>query len=312
MKHSNALIWLSSLVVFLVLVAAGVGFFWQNGGDSYTVTTVRGIDAQIYGQGIYQYDTIFNGPGFRAQDGVALFLGVPLLVISLILYVRHSLRGGLVLMGMLGYFLYVYASMSLAAAYNNLFLVYVSLFAASFFAFVIAFSMVNFERLFDRFLAHLPHRAIGTFMIVCGLLTSYVWLEPLITGLLENFPPDRLDIYTTHVTFALDLALITPSVLLAGVLILRRRALGYQIAIPLLILIVMLLPTISLATAFQRAAGVVFTMPEIVGPISGFVVLGSLAVWIMAKVLCSVAATPPVQRSAPDFVTGTVSWEEKA
>lgn len=38
------------------------------------------------------------------------------------------------MLGALAYFLYVYATLALNAAYNDLFLVYVALFSASFFA----------------------------------------------------------------------------------------------------------------------------------------------------------------------------------
>jgi hypothetical protein len=45
-----------------------------------------------------------------------------------VLYRRGSLRGRLLLIGILTYFLYVYASIAFGAAYNALFLVYVGLF----------------------------------------------------------------------------------------------------------------------------------------------------------------------------------------
>lgn len=49
---------------------------------------------------------------------MVLFLGIPLLVVSIVLYQRGSLAGVLLLTGILGYFLYVYASMALGAAYK--------------------------------------------------------------------------------------------------------------------------------------------------------------------------------------------------
>jgi hypothetical protein len=87
------------------------------------------------------------------------------------------------------------------------------------------------------------------------------------------------------VTDALDLALITPAALLAGVLILRRDPLGYRIAFPLLGIILLLVPQIVLGTLFQLDAGVGFTAGEAIGPISGFVVLGLLAIWVTVAVL---------------------------
>jgi hypothetical protein len=57
----------------------------------------------------------------------------------------------------------------------------------------------------------------------------------------------------------------------------------------------MLLPTIVLNTVLQIAAGVVFTTPEIVGPIAGFVLLGGIALWIVAIILRTVASPTQLQ-----------------
>jgi hypothetical protein len=289
MKKSTTLIGLSWLVVLFVLIAAGAGLFWQRGGASFEFTTLRGTTAEIYGQGLYYYDTVFSGAGFRGQDAVMLVLGLPLLIVSILRYGRGSLAGGLLLLGALGYVLYVYATMSLGAAYNHFFLIYVAIFGISFFAFVMAFTAFDQRILSTRFLTRLPHRFIGIYMLICGLLTAVVWLEPILTGLIQNQPPKLLDSYATLVTYALDLAIITPGCFLSGWLILRRSPQGYLIAFPLLILIVMLLPTIILNTVLQSAAGIVFTPAEVIGPISGFLVLGLLAIWIVALILRSLS-----------------------
>ena len=122
-------------------------------------------------------------------------------------------------------------------------------------------------------------------MFACGVLTFVVWLEPLISAFVQGAPPKHLDNSTTRVTDALDLAIIVPSTLLAGGLLLRRNVQGYRISFPLLVLIVMLLPGIALSTANQVAAGVAFTPGEIVGPISGFLVLGLIAIAIIVVML---------------------------
>jgi hypothetical protein len=60
--------------------------------------------------------------GFKAGDAVTLVLGLPAPIFSLLCYQRGSMRGGLLLAGTLGYFLYNYGSMAFGAAYNQLFL----------------------------------------------------------------------------------------------------------------------------------------------------------------------------------------------
>jgi hypothetical protein len=51
MKTQKAVVWLSSLIVVLALVAAGIGLFWQDGGHTFLFTTLHGQTVQIYGQG---------------------------------------------------------------------------------------------------------------------------------------------------------------------------------------------------------------------------------------------------------------------
>jgi hypothetical protein len=94
-----------------------------------------------------------------------------------------------------------------------------------------------------------------------------------------------MDSYTTMVTYALDLAIITPAAFLCAALVLRGDPLGYVIAAPLLTLIVLLAPQIILSTVFQRSAGVPFTRGEMIGPVTGFVVLGLIAAWLLVAIL---------------------------
>jgi hypothetical protein len=285
MKVSSIVIVLSSLVALLAAIAAATGLFLKDAGAPFLFSTLRGQTAQIFGQGLYRYDTLFLGAGFRGQDAVALFLGVPLLVISIVLYQRGSVIGQLLLTGTLGYFLYLYSSMALGASYNRLFPLYIAIFSASLFAFIQVFSSVNLDLVASQIPAGLPRRSLAIFMFAAGFVTLVVWGAPLVAALIKGGPPDILDSYTTIVTYALDLAIITPATFLCAVLVLRGDPLGYVIAAPLLTLLVLLAPQIILSTVFQKAAGVPFTMGEMIGPVAGFVVLGLIAAWLLVAIL---------------------------
>jgi hypothetical protein len=239
----------------------------------------------IYGQDLYRYDTVFLARGFLGKDAVILLIGVPLLLISAWAYRRGSLRGGLLLLGTLGYFLYAYASTALSAAYNNLFLLNVALFSASFFAFVLAFASVDREMLAARYAARLPRRGPTAFMFASALVVLVVWGAPLVLALVRDDTPAGLDSYTTLYTHAVDLALIAPATILAGLLILRGEILGYLIALALLVLEIMLAPLIIAQTIFQLSYGLTLTPAEIVGPVASFALLGLLAIWVLVAVL---------------------------
>ena len=131
MKQQSAYIWLVPMIAILAAIAAGVGLCSASGDGPYQFTTLRGETIEIYGKGLYQYDTPLIAVGYKTGDAFTLIVAIPVLLVSLWMYQRGSLRGKVLLTGMLLFFLYNYGSLALGAAYNNLFLVYTLIFAAS-------------------------------------------------------------------------------------------------------------------------------------------------------------------------------------
>ena len=297
MKSSNLVVRLSSLIVVLALIAVGAGFFWPNAGAPFAFTTLRGQEVQIYGHGLYRYDTLFTGAANRGNDIVTLVLAIPLLVYTALRYWRGSLRGGLLLLGTLVYFLYLYGSYALGIAFNAAFLIYIALFSASLFAFVLLFASIDRQLLADHIAPTLPHRGIAIFMFVSGLATLVIWLQPLLNDLTQNQLPALVGIYSTKITDVLDLGIITPATLIAGTLILRRNPLGYLVAFALLVLEIMLTPMIIAQTVSQWLAGITFTTGQIIGPMIGFATLGLFAFWVIVILLRNTADTGTSQPS---------------
>ncbi|NTW04447.1 MAG: hypothetical protein HGA19_24820 [Oscillochloris sp.] len=289
MKPSGVIVGLAALIAVLALIAAGAGLFWQEAGGPLTFTTLRGQTVELYGRGVYRFDTRFQGAASRGTDLVTLVLGIPLLLVATLRYRRGSLRWGLLLVGTLVYFLYVYASLALNVAYNNLFLVYVVLCSASLFALILAYHATDLPALQAHFLPSLPRRGPALFMLASGLVTLMIWLGPLLSALLQGQPPALLGSSTTMVTDALDLGIITPATIMAGVLILRRAPLGYLIACSLLVLEMLLAPLIAAQTVSQVLAGVSFSTGQIVGPIAGFSILALAAVVVTAILLRAIS-----------------------
>jgi hypothetical protein len=295
MKPSRAVVGLAVLIAALALIAAGTGLFWHDAGSPFTFTTLRGQTVAMYGRGLYRLDTRFMGAGNRGTDAVTLTLGIPLLIVTTVRYRRGSLRWGLLLVGTLVYFLYVYASLALNAAYNNLFLIYVALFSASLFAVVLAATSIDLVALQAHFLPNLPHRGPALFMLASGLVTLLIWLGPLLSALVRGQPPALLDSSTTMVTDALDLAIMTPATIIAGVLILRRAPLGYLIACALLVLEMLLAPLIAAQTVSQVLAGVSFSAGQMIGPIAGFSLIALAAIVVTTALLRTISDSALVQ-----------------
>jgi hypothetical protein len=285
MKQANLVVGLGVLIIMFASIAVCAAFFWPGEGASFAYTNVRGQEVQVYGRGLYRYDTLFIGAANHGNDIVTLLLAVPLLAYTTWLYRLGSLRGGLLLLGTLVYFLYLYASYAMGIAFNPIFPVYIALFSASLFAFVLLFAMLARQDVLTPHLTQLPRRGVALFMFASGVVTLVVWLLPLSAALARNALSPLIGNQTTNITDVLDLGIITPTTFIAGVLILRRQTLGYLMAFALLVLEILLTPLIAAQTISQLRAGIIFTTGEIVGPMIGFLVLALTAIWVLVALL---------------------------
>jgi hypothetical protein len=277
MKSSRIVAWLSWLIAVLALVAAGIGLFYQDGGSSYAFTTLHGQIVQIYGQGLYRFDIPLTAVGYRAADAVTLILALPLLIISLLLYRRGQFRGGLLLTGVLAYFLYTYGSMAFGAAYNPLFLVYVALFSASLFALVLSLLSFEVQDLPAHFSSGVPRRSIGIFLIVSGVIPSLVWLVlSIVPALLRGTVPLEVWSYTTFITGVVDIGIVSPALIVSGALLLRNVPIGYLLSSTMLVFTVTLGTSLMVAGIAQLVTGVV-TIGQFIGFTVPFAILTLIA-----------------------------------
>lgn len=298
MKKQLILDWLVPLIAILALVAAGAGIFWQDGGSPFTFTTLHGENVEMVGQGIYRFDSAFKAPIQRGTDAVTLFVCLPLLLVAFWRYRRASLKGGILLIGVLSYFLYYGASLAFSMAFNSLFLVYTALFSASFFAFVYAITAVSPALLAAHLSPNVPRRGMAVFLFVAGLGVLFIWLSEIIGPLLQGeIPAEALGPYTTMVTHALDIAIIAPATILTAVYLLRRDPVGYLLAAPLLILCALIGVVVIAQTIFQTLAGITLPIGVYIGMVGSWVVMGGFAIWLTLaffRSLSEPAAEKPV------------------
>ena len=229
MKNQKALRWLIPLIGLLALFAASTGVFYQRPGQPFPYTNHRGETVMINGQGLYFYDTVSMAAQQQGNDVITLTVGLPLLAISTWLAFRGSLRGRLLLTGTLGFFLYTYMSMAMLTSYNALFLVYVALFSLSLYAFILSMMAFDMKTLPQHFSERLPRRWIAGLMFLVGGFLLLAWLGRIAPPLVQGETP-ALENTTTLVIQAMDLGLIMPLAILAGVLLLRGSAWGYLLA----------------------------------------------------------------------------------
>ena len=255
MKYQYVLKILIPLIAILAIISAGIGLFYKTEGKPYAFISHRGEEVMINGRGLYYYDTISSAAQQQGNDMVTLAVGVPLLVISSWLAFRGSLRGKLLLTGTLGFFLYTYMSMSMLTMFNQLFLVYVALFGLSLYAFIFCLMSFDLRSLPQQFSPHLPRGWIAGLLFAVSAFLLTAWLGLILPAVFQNKVP-ALQNTTTFVIQAMDLTLIAPLAVLAGILLLRRSAWGYLLASVFVMKTIALGLAVSMMSINMTLAGV--------------------------------------------------------
>ena len=304
MKQYPALNWIVPLVALLASIGALGGLFSGDGGERVPFTSLHGQAVTLYGDGLYASDTVFTAGSFRGTDLVTLVVFVPLLLISFWLYRRGSLRGGLMLAGSLGLFVYNGASMSFGAAYNSFFLIYVALLAASVYAFILAFTSFDLPAL-PAAMPTAPRRGLAVFLVIAGLAPFVLWLMDIVGALAAGRVPGLLASYTTMFTYAIDLAIIVPAAWLAAYFVLRCVPVGYALAGVMLFALAGVGLAVVGQTWAQLAAGITFSPGVFIGYVGSWVVLAGLAVWFIVALLRSVGEHSLRQPAMPLAAHGT-------
>lgn len=286
MKISRSSVVLSLLVVVLCLFTTSVGMFLTDNGQPFETLNVYGDSVTLYGSGIYAYDSMMRAPIFRGTDAVMLFLAVPSLLMILWLRSRRwSLRLQLMLVSML--FVFVYYSMNLVFGVmnNGMFLAYIALFSAGLFALAEALRGLTGSGLVDRIIGPLPKRGFNIFLVLTGAALTLAWIPDIITAMLSNGPLSLIEVYSTEVTYVIDIAIIGPMAIAGIFLNKSRQDIGYVILSMLLTLCAFIGIMLPMQTVFQANAGISVPVQVMVTKVASFCLLAIFATYLEIRLL---------------------------
>jgi hypothetical protein len=212
---------------------------------------------------------------------VTLLVGAPLLIVALVLARRGSLRAQAVWLGMLAYSVYDYAYYVFGATFNDVFLLHIALFSMSIFTLGVALTTVDVRAIGGRLRVDKTAHWMGGFLVLVGVLQGLLWVAVLVRYLVNGELISQIPVDGQHLVFALDLGLLVPALVVAGVLLCRRAAIGFVLGAAVAVMGAVYQLNLMIAGFFQahaNVAGIKAFPPESILLTTAFLVMAVVLV----------------------------------
>jgi hypothetical protein len=287
---NKALHFLSISIIVLAIITSGMGLFFTTNGQPFDFINQYGDIIKIYGNGIYKNDSYFMAQIFKGTDCMVLFLAIPLLVIALIMDIKNNtLKTKLFLTGIIVFFLYCSISYSIGVIYNVLHLFYIALFSCSLFATVIGYGLLKNYSI--KVSGKISTNGLKIFLIFCGLSLFVAWLPDIITSLINKKSLELIEIYTTQITYVLDMAIISPTIFICLYHLNKNTNVGYILLGIILNMLVMTGIMVIFQTIIPARAGVELPIGAIITKVEIFVVLAIIATYYEIKLFKNIQSS---------------------
>lgn len=275
---------LTIFIIFLAIIVSTGGVLSFNTGMSYEVLNQYGDSVRIFGSGIYSHDSYFKAPVQIGSDFTIFIMAVPMLIAALVSEIRfRSNKTKLCLLSVLSAILYYSFSLASGVTYNSFHLLYIALFSCSLFAVFALAGNIDKKEIRDGQQWRLPSKGISAFLILSGIALVAAWLPDIITSLATGSSLTLIEIYTTEITYVLDMGIIGPLCLICLYLLNKKDGLGDVLLAVILkiciIIAVMMIPQ----TVYQYLSGAVLVWGAIITKAGSFVVLGCFAAYFNRK-----------------------------
>jgi hypothetical protein len=279
---------LSIFIIVLVIISSGFGLFYESDGQSFDFLNQYGDTVRIYGDGIYKNDSYFMAHIFKGTDFMALFLALPLMIFALIMDIKNNtIRTKLFLTAIIVYFLYYSVSYSMGVIYNVLHLVYLALFSCTLYASILGYGFLKTYSI--KISAKIYTNGLKIFLVLCGLSLFVAWLPDIIVSLIGKKSPGLIEIYTTQITYVLDMAIISPLIFICLYNLGKNNYIGYILLGIILNMLSLVGIMVILQTVFQNRAGIELPIEATITKAGIFVLLAIIAMYYEVKLFKNIS-----------------------
>lgn len=263
------------------ILSSLIGLFYSNGGTAFIVDNVYGQQVELYGKGVYAYNSTLTVSSRFGADWVGIIGGA--FLIFLCFNKGKKIWLNILKTAQCTAFVYYFACLTFSISMNRLYLLYVFAFGLSVLLSIHLLSK-HFKQLMLKEEAKVNKNVgISRCLAISGAITIIIWLSMLVPHLISQNYGELVGVLTTEVTYAIDLGVLCPLMIICSVWIRKKNDNGYKLAPILLYILFSVAPMVILQNLYCLKLGITVPLPAFIGTILSFVVMGSFAIFYLKK-----------------------------
>jgi hypothetical protein len=214
-------------------------WLWLSIGAA--LLAIAGSLAGLFAPPIYSGLTATFLPQAIAQDTANLMLISPLMIVLAALALRNSLRAYLLWLGVVTFTVYNYVIYTFSIPFGYLFPLWVAVLGLSIYALIGGIAVASHEAIRASYSRPERVKVTAWVLIIVAVFFAFVWLSEDVPALLAGTAPASVIAMAlpTNPVHILDLAFFLPAVIITGVMLIKRVALGYALAPAFLVFLVL-------------------------------------------------------------------------
>ncbi len=225
-------------------------------------------------------------PQAIAQDIASLAIVSPLWLVLAVLALRGSVRAYLLWLGVLTFTVYNYVIYTFSVPFGPLYPVWIAVLGLSLYGLIGGIAGTDHRKVASAFKSPRLMTFVGWFLIVVAVLFGFLWLSEDVPALLSGSTPQSLiDMgIPTNPVHILDLSFFLPATIIGGIMLLKKKPLGYSLAPAFIVFLILtgipILVTPFVQSAQGQAAGWGVFIP--IGTLT--LILLALLIWVVSTI----------------------------
>jgi hypothetical protein len=265
----------------IVITTAIIGLFYSDGGETIFVKNIYGQEVELYGKGIYAYNSLLTVSGRLGADWMGILCGI--LMISLCFLKKDQIWAILLKISQSFLFVYYFACLVFSISMNRLYLLYVLGFGLSIFlSFVLVVNDLK-TIVVKESSKKCKNLGISLCLGISGVVTIGIWLSMIVPYMITDNYGYLLGVLTTESTYAIDLGVLCPAMIICAILVQNKRDFGYKMAPILLYILFCVGPMVILQNIYCIILGISVPIPAFIGTVLSFVVMCIFALVFLVK-----------------------------